>query len=150
MSRKCYKQRLSDIFRRLDAADGLVCLQTPVTEEMIKGEKVSSGDALPRVSRSCKSIIYEDPPLADTGVVLLSADTLMGAAPSDHVQRCGLVYEWRRGGRSGKNLVDDQEAVVPPVGEENVDDLITDPHPLECHVVVLHTPAEVRATLSQK
>ncbi|MFS7939773.1 hypothetical protein Hanom_Chr05g00455891 [Helianthus anomalus] len=80
----------------------------------------------------------------------MSTDTLMGAIPPDHVQRCGLVYERRRSGRSGKNLVGDQEVVALLMGEENVDDLIVDPHPLECYGVALHTPAEVRATLSQK
>ncbi|MFS7947581.1 hypothetical protein Hanom_Chr06g00549951 [Helianthus anomalus] len=150
MSRKYYKHRLSDIFRLLDVADGLVRLQIPVTEEMIKGKRVPSDDALPRVSRSCKSVIYEDLSQADASPVSLSADTLMGAVPPDHVQRCGLVYGRHRGGRSGKNQVDDREVVALPVDEENVGDLIVDPHPLECHGVALHTPAEVRATLSQK
>ncbi|MFS7918284.1 hypothetical protein Hanom_Chr03g00199231 [Helianthus anomalus] len=63
MSRRSYRQRLSDIFRRLDVADGLVRLQISVTEEMIQGERVPPGDVLPRVSRSCKSIIYEEPSL---------------------------------------------------------------------------------------
>ncbi|MFS7947575.1 hypothetical protein Hanom_Chr06g00549881 [Helianthus anomalus] len=146
--RKCYKQRLFDIFRRLDAADGLVRLQIPVTEEMIKGKRVPCDDALPQVSRCCKSVIYEDLSQADASPVSLSADTLMGVVPPDHVQGCGLVYERRRGGRSGKNQVDDQEVVALLLDEENVGDLIIDPHPLECYGVALHTPAEVRATLS--
>ncbi|MFS7956827.1 hypothetical protein Hanom_Chr07g00659151 [Helianthus anomalus] len=146
----CYKQRLSEIFRCLDAAGGLIHLLIPVTEEMIKGKEVTSDDVLPRVSRSCKIVIYEDPSKADVGVVSLSADNLMETLPLDRVQRCRLVYERRRRSRSSTNAVDDQEVVALPVDEENVDDLIVDPHPLECYGVALYTPAEVRAMLSKK
>ncbi|MFS8028681.1 hypothetical protein Hanom_Chr16g01513271 [Helianthus anomalus] len=63
MSRRSYKQRLSDIFRRLDAADGLVCLQIPVTEEMIRGEGVPPDDVLPRVSRSVRLLYMKNLPM---------------------------------------------------------------------------------------
>ncbi|MFS8024719.1 hypothetical protein Hanom_Chr16g01466711 [Helianthus anomalus] len=91
--RRSYKQRLSNIFRCLDAADGLVRLQIPETEEMIRGEGVPSDDILPRVSRSCKSIIYEEPSPTESSADALSADTLIGVVPPNHVQRCGLVYK---------------------------------------------------------
>ncbi|MFS8032308.1 hypothetical protein Hanom_Chr17g01556051 [Helianthus anomalus] len=143
-------EELSDIFRRLDAADGLVHLHIPVTEEMIRGEGLPSDAVLPRVSRSCRSIIYEDSSQADTSAASLSADTVMGIVSPDRVQRCQLVYERRHGGRFGKNLVGNQVVVAFPVVEENVDDLIVDPHPLEFYGEVLHTPAEVMATLSKK
>ncbi|MFS7978672.1 hypothetical protein Hanom_Chr10g00918221 [Helianthus anomalus] len=117
---------------------------------MIKGREVPSYDALPRVSRSCKSVIYEEPAKADAGVASLTADTLMGAFPPNHVQRCELVYERRRNGHSGKILVGDREVVALPVDEENVNDLIVDPYPLECYGVALYTPTEVRAMLSKK
>ncbi|MFS7955126.1 hypothetical protein Hanom_Chr07g00638971 [Helianthus anomalus] len=126
--------RLSDIFRRLDAADGLVRLHIPVTEELIRGEEVPSDAVLPGLA----------------GAASLSVDTLMGIVTPDRVQRYQLVYERRRGGRSGKNLVGNQVVVGLPVVEENVDNLIVDPHPLECYGEVLHTPAEVMATLSKK
>ncbi|MFS7943795.1 hypothetical protein Hanom_Chr06g00504441 [Helianthus anomalus] len=148
MSRRSYKQRLSDIFRRLDAADGLVRLQVLVTEEMIRGEGVPHDDVLPRVSRSCKSIIHEEPSHVEASAAVLSADTLIRAFPPDHIQRCEVVYERRRRNRSGKKPVEDQEVMAAPVDEGNADELIVDPHPLECYGEVLHTPAEVKADLS--
>ncbi|MFS7935480.1 hypothetical protein Hanom_Chr05g00403981 [Helianthus anomalus] len=132
MSRRSYKQRLSDIFHRLDAANGLVRLQILVTEEMIRGAGVPSDVVPPRVSRSWRSIIYEDPSPADTSAASLSADTLMGVVPPDRVQLCHLGV------------------LALPVVEENIDDLIVDPHPLEYYGEVLHTLAEVMATLSKK
>ncbi|MFS8031639.1 hypothetical protein Hanom_Chr17g01548231 [Helianthus anomalus] len=148
MSQRSYKQRLSDIFRRLDAADGLVRLQVLVTEYMIRGEEVPHDNVLPRVSRSCKIIIHEEPSHVEANVAVLSADTLMRAFPSDLLRRCGIVYERRRGGRSGKKPVKDQEVKAAPVDEGNTDELIVDPHLLECYGEVLHTPTEVVANLS--
>ncbi|MFS7952718.1 hypothetical protein Hanom_Chr07g00610211 [Helianthus anomalus] len=96
------------------------------------------------------SIIYEEPSPAEASVAASSTDTLMKVIPSDHIQRCGLVYERRRGGHSGKNPVEDQEVMDALVDEGNIDKLIIDPHLLECYGEVLHTPAEVMATLSKK
>ncbi|MFS7956043.1 hypothetical protein Hanom_Chr07g00649901 [Helianthus anomalus] len=115
MSQKSYRQRLSDIFRRLDAADGLVQLQIPVTKSMIRKRGSRPDAVLPRVSRSCKSVIYEDPLPADMSVVPLSADTLLEDVPADQVQRCRLVYKRRRGGRSVKNPIGDLGVADPPV-----------------------------------
>ncbi|MFS8033798.1 hypothetical protein Hanom_Chr17g01573781 [Helianthus anomalus] len=115
MSRKSYRQRLSDIFRRLDAADGLVQLQIPVTKSMIRRRGSRSDAVLPRVSRYCKSVIYEDPLPADTNVASLSADTLLKIVAADQVQCCHLVYEHCCGGHSVKNPVGDLGVVAPPV-----------------------------------
>ncbi|MFS7963464.1 hypothetical protein Hanom_Chr08g00738361 [Helianthus anomalus] len=98
MGQKCHKQKMSHILRRLDAADALIHLQVPVTEEMIRGREVNSDDTVPRVSRSCKSIEDESHSKADKGVISLSADILTQAFPPDHVQCCRLVYERRRSG----------------------------------------------------
>ncbi|MFS7889191.1 hypothetical protein Hanom_Chr00s000003g01604051 [Helianthus anomalus] len=148
MSRRSYKQRLSDIFRRLDVADGLVRLQVLVTEYMIREEEVPQDNVVPRVSRSCKSVIHEEPSYAEASAAILSTDTLMRAFPPDRLQRCGAVFERRCGGRSGKKPVDDQEVMAAPVDEGNTDELIVDPHPLECYGEVLRTPAEVVTYLS--
>ncbi|MFS7918725.1 hypothetical protein Hanom_Chr03g00204491 [Helianthus anomalus] len=148
MGRKCHKQKISHILRRLDAADALVHLQVLVIEEMIRGREVNSDDNVPRVSRSCKSIKDEGHSKADTGVISLSADTLLKAFPSDHVQRYRMVYKRRRNGRRCACLVDDQSVLAFPVDEVNVNNLIVDPHPSEYYGEALYTPTEVRAMLS--
>ncbi|MFS8004659.1 hypothetical protein Hanom_Chr13g01228431 [Helianthus anomalus] len=112
---------------------------------MIRGEEVNFGDTVPRVSRSCRSIRYEDPSRVEPGGVPLSTYTLMQAFPPDHVQRCRLVYERRRSGRRDTSLVDDRRVLTFPIDEVNVDDQIVDPHPLEDYGEALYTPAEVRA-----
>ncbi|MFS8008150.1 hypothetical protein Hanom_Chr14g01269321 [Helianthus anomalus] len=131
--RRSYKQWLFDIFRRLDAADGLVRLQVLVTEDMIRGDEVPPDDVLPRVSRSCKSIIYQEPSHIEANTVVLSADTLMKSFPADSTQRGGLVYERRRGDRSGKKLVDGQEVMAALVNEKDANVLVVDPHRSEYH-----------------
>ncbi|MFS7944372.1 hypothetical protein Hanom_Chr06g00511351 [Helianthus anomalus] len=146
--RKSYGQRLSDIFQRLDAADGLVRLQIPVTKVMIKKRGSPPDVVFPRVSRSCKSVIYENPFPANTNVASLSTDTLMEAIPADHVQRCHLVYERRRGGRSVKNPVGDRGMVASLMVGGHTDDLAVDPCLPGFNGKVLHTPAEVMATRS--
>ncbi|MFS7889176.1 hypothetical protein Hanom_Chr00s000003g01603891 [Helianthus anomalus] len=148
MSRRSYKQRLSDIFRRLDAADGFVRLQVLVTEDMIRGEEVPHDNVVPWVSRSCKSVIHEETSYAEASAAVLSANTLMRAFPPDRLQRCGVVYERRRGGRSSKKPVDDHEVMAAPMDEGTTNKLIVDPHPLECYGEVLRTPAEVVTDLS--
>ncbi|MFS7972592.1 hypothetical protein Hanom_Chr09g00846611 [Helianthus anomalus] len=147
---KSYRQRLSDIFRHLDAADGLVQLQIPVTRPMIRKIGSPSHVVPSRVNRACKSVIYEDPLPADTNVASLSADTLMEAIQVDRVQRYHLVYERRGGGCSVRNPVGDPGMVAPPVNEGPTDDLAVDPCVVRCSGKVLHTPAEVMATRSQK
>ncbi|MFS7910882.1 hypothetical protein Hanom_Chr02g00111411 [Helianthus anomalus] len=148
MNRRSYKQRLSDIFRRLDAADGLVCLQVLVTEDMIREGEFPPNNVLPGVSRSCKSIIPEEPSHAEASAAVLSTDTLMMVVPSDHIQRCEVVYKRRHSGRSDKKPVEDQEVMAALVDEGCADELIVDPHPLECYGKVLCTPTEVVADLS--
>ncbi|MFS8023195.1 hypothetical protein Hanom_Chr16g01448611 [Helianthus anomalus] len=150
MSQKSYRQRLSDIFQRLDAADGLVQLQIPVTKSMIRKRGSPPDAVLPRVSRSCKRVIYEDPLPADMSVASLSADNLLKDVPANQVQRCRLVYERRRGGRSVKNPVGDLGMAAPPVFRWHTDDLAVDPCLLGCSGKVLHTPAEVMATRSHE
>ncbi|MFS8003552.1 hypothetical protein Hanom_Chr13g01215311 [Helianthus anomalus] len=145
MGRQCRNRKISDVLQNLDAADGLVGLQDLVTEEMVRDKRTDSGDPLPQIKRSCKSIGEEGLSKAGLGVARLSADTLMQAFPSDHVQRCRMVYERRRSGRRCASLVDDRRVSTSPVGEVNVDDLIVDPHPLEYYGEALYTPAEVRA-----
>ncbi|MFS7988582.1 hypothetical protein Hanom_Chr11g01036561 [Helianthus anomalus] len=93
MGRKCHKQKISHVLHRLDAADGLILLQVPVTEEIIRNREVNSGETVLRVSRSCKSVRDEGPSRTEPGGVPLSADILLQAFPPDHVQRCRLVYE---------------------------------------------------------
>ncbi|MFS7913168.1 hypothetical protein Hanom_Chr02g00138661 [Helianthus anomalus] len=124
MSRRSYKQRLSDIFRSLDATDGLVRLQVLVIEDMIRGEEVPLDNIVPRASRSCKSVIHEEPSHAESSAAVLSTDTLMRVCPPDRLRRCGVVYERRRGGRSGKKPIDDQTMMAAPVDEGNTDELI--------------------------
>ncbi|MFS8029893.1 hypothetical protein Hanom_Chr17g01527671 [Helianthus anomalus] len=127
MSWKSYRQRLSDIFRRLDAADGLDQLQIPVTRSMIRRRR-SPPQAVPlRANRACKSVIYEDPLSADTNAAPLSADTLMEVIPVDRDQRCRLVYERRRGGCSVRNPVGDPRMVAPSVIGGSTDNLGVDP-----------------------
>ncbi|MFS8016261.1 hypothetical protein Hanom_Chr15g01366451 [Helianthus anomalus] len=150
MGRKCHTQKISHVFRRLDAADGLVHLQVPVTKEMIRGREMNSDDTVPRVSRSCQSIGDKGPPKADAGVISLSADTLMEAFPPGHVQCCRLVYDRRRSGHRCTSLVDDRRVLAFPADEVNVNDLTVDPHPLEAYGVALYTPTEVSAMLSKK
>ncbi|MFS7917629.1 hypothetical protein Hanom_Chr03g00191341 [Helianthus anomalus] len=140
--------KISNVLRRLDVADALVHLQVSVTEEMIRGSEVNSSDAVPRVSQSCKRIENEGHSKAETGVVSLSADTLLQAFPSDHAQRCRMVYERCRNGHRCAGLVDDQSVLAFPVDEVNVNDLIVDPHPLECYGEALYTPPKVKAMLS--
>ncbi|MFS7942121.1 hypothetical protein Hanom_Chr06g00484361 [Helianthus anomalus] len=73
MSRKIYRERLSDIFRRLDAADGLVQLQTPMTKSMIRRRR--EPNVVPsRANRACQSVVYEDPLPSDIDMASLSAD----------------------------------------------------------------------------
>ncbi|KAJ0438310.1 hypothetical protein HanRHA438_Chr16g0762771 [Helianthus annuus] len=100
MSRKVYRQRLSDIFRLLDAADGLVQLQTPVTKLMLRKSRPLPHAVATRANRACRSVVYDDPQPVDPDVPSLSADVLKELIPVDHVQRYRLVYERRHGGCS--------------------------------------------------
>ncbi|KAJ0919702.1 hypothetical protein HanRHA438_Chr05g0232641 [Helianthus annuus] len=150
MSRKSYRQRLSDIFRRLDAADGLVQLQTPVTRSMLRKRGPLTRAIAARANRACKSVICEDPQPADPDVTLPSADVLTELIPVDPVRRCRLVYERRRGGCSMKNRVDDPGIIAPFVTGGSTSDLAVDPPVLVSGGAVLHTPAEVMATCSHK
>ncbi|MFS7955005.1 hypothetical protein Hanom_Chr07g00637351 [Helianthus anomalus] len=145
MVRRCHKQKISHVLRRLDAADGLILLQVLVTEEMIRGREVNSGETVPRVSRSWRSIGDEDPSRTEPSGVPLSAAILLQSFPPDHVQRYKLVYERHRGGRHDASLVDDRRALAFPVDEVDVNDLIVDPPPLEYYGKALYTPAEARA-----
>ncbi|KAJ0579274.1 hypothetical protein HanHA300_Chr04g0116191 [Helianthus annuus] len=149
-SQKSYSQRLSDIFQRLDAADGLVQLQTPVTRSMIRRRGPPPHAVASRANRACKSVVYEDPQPADPNVASLSADVLTELIPVDHVQICRLVYKRRRGGCSMRNPVDDPGVITPLVIGGSTDDLAVDPLVLVCGGTVLHTPAEVMAICSHK
>ncbi|MFS7889769.1 hypothetical protein Hanom_Chr00s000005g01610951 [Helianthus anomalus] len=150
MGREFRNQKISDVLRNLDVADGLIRLQDPVMEEMIRGKRADSGNTLPRINRSCKSIEYECPSEAEVGMALLSTDTLMPAFPFEYVQRCRIVYERRRSGRRCANPVGDRRVSASPVDEVNIDDLIIDPHPLEYYGEALYTPAEVLAMFLDK
>ncbi|MFS7917475.1 hypothetical protein Hanom_Chr03g00189481 [Helianthus anomalus] len=148
MSRKIYQERLSDIFWRLHVADGLVQLQTPETKSMIRRRRAPN--VVPsRANRACQSVVYEDPLPSDTDMKSLSADNLMQIILVDHVQRCRIVYKRRRGGCAVKASVDNPGMVTSPVVGGSTDDLAADPCVPDCGKV-LHTPAEVMATYSQK
>ncbi|MFS7939051.1 hypothetical protein Hanom_Chr05g00447071 [Helianthus anomalus] len=142
---KCRNRKMFDILRNLDAADALVCLRDPVTEKMIWGKKANTCDTMPWINRSCKSIRDDDPSKAEAGVVLLSADTLMQAFPSEYVQHCRVLYERCRIGRRCAGSVGDRRMSASPVDEVHINDLIVDPHPLEYYGEGLHTPAAVLA-----
>ncbi|MFS7953508.1 hypothetical protein Hanom_Chr07g00619501 [Helianthus anomalus] len=86
MDRKRYRQRLSDIFRVLDAADGLLQLQHLVTRSMLRKRRPVPNATTTRANRACKSVVYEDPPPVDSGIASLSADVLTELIPVDHVQ----------------------------------------------------------------
>ncbi|MFS7946231.1 hypothetical protein Hanom_Chr06g00533571 [Helianthus anomalus] len=148
MSRKIYRERLSDIFWRLDAADGLVQLQTPVSKSMIQRRRAPN-DVPSRANRACQSVVFEDPLPSDTDMALLSADNLMQIIPADHVQRCRLVCKRRGGGCAVKASVDNPGMVTPLVVRGSTDDLAADPCVSDCGKV-LHTHAEVMATYSHK
>ncbi|MFS7932131.1 hypothetical protein Hanom_Chr04g00364251 [Helianthus anomalus] len=79
----------------------------------------------------------------------LSTDNLMQIITADHVQRCRLVYNRRRGDCAVKASVDNPGMVTPPVVRESTDDLAADPCVPDCGKV-LHTPAEVMTTYSHK
>ncbi|MFS7911328.1 hypothetical protein Hanom_Chr02g00116831 [Helianthus anomalus] len=140
---KCRNRKMSDVLRNLDAAEALVRLQDPVTEKMIWGKKANSGDTMPWINRSCKSIRDDGPSKAEACVVLLSANTLMQAFPHEYVQRCRAVYERCRIGRRCAGSVGDRGISASPVDEVNINDLIVDPHLLEYYGEALHTPAKV-------
>ncbi|MFS7908863.1 hypothetical protein Hanom_Chr01g00088051 [Helianthus anomalus] len=146
MERKRYRQRLSEIFRVLDAVDGLLQLQNPVTISMLRKRRPLPNLTATRANRACKSVVHEDPQPVDSGVISLSADVLIELIPVDHVQRYRLTYERRRGGCSGKNPVDDLGMVAPLVVGESSGGLAVDPPVLVDDGAVLHTPAEVMAT----
>ncbi|MFS7988572.1 hypothetical protein Hanom_Chr11g01036421 [Helianthus anomalus] len=148
MSRKSYRQRLSDIFRLLDVVDGLVQLHTPVTRSMIRWRGPPPPAVASRANRACKSFVYEDPQPADPDVSSLSADVMMELIPVDRVQRCRLVYKHRRGDCSMRKPEDDPGVITPLVIGGSTCDLVVDPPVLVCGGTVLHTPAEVMATCS--
>ncbi|KAJ0790413.1 hypothetical protein HanPI659440_Chr05g0215151 [Helianthus annuus] len=146
MERKRYRQRLSEIFRVLDAADGLLQLQNPVTKSMLRKRRPLPNVTATRANRACKSVVHEDPQPVDSGVMSLSADVLTELIPVDHVRRHRLTYEHRFGGCSKKNPVGDLGMVAPTVVGESSSGLAVDPPMLVDGGVVLHTPAEVMAT----
>ncbi|MFS8018244.1 hypothetical protein Hanom_Chr15g01389821 [Helianthus anomalus] len=150
MSRKSYRQRLSDIFRLLDAVDGLVQLQTPVTRSMIRRRGAPPLAVASWANRACKIVVYEDPQPADPNVSSLLADVMTELIPVDRVQRCHLVYKRRRGGCSMRKPEDDPGVITPLVIGGSTGDLAVDPPVLVCVGTVLHTPAEVMATCSHK
>ncbi|MFS7909970.1 hypothetical protein Hanom_Chr02g00100811 [Helianthus anomalus] len=150
MSRKVYRQRLYEIFRVLDAADGLVQLQTLVTKSMLRKRRPHRPDVPTRANRACKSIVYEDLQPVDLDVAPLPADDLEEHLPVDPVQRYRLVYERRLGGCSKKNLADDAGVTAPLMIEGSADGLAVNPPMLICGGAVLHTPAEVMATYSHQ
>ncbi|MFS8027419.1 hypothetical protein Hanom_Chr16g01498451 [Helianthus anomalus] len=146
MDQKRYRQRLSDIFRVLDAADGLLQLQHPVTRSTFRKRRPLPNATATRANRACKSVVYEDPPPVDSGIASLSADVLTELIPVDHVQRCRLTYERRRGGCSKNNLVDDLGMVASLVVGESTGGLTVGPPTLFSGGAVLHTLAKVMAT----
>ncbi|KAJ0933127.1 hypothetical protein HanPSC8_Chr04g0181431 [Helianthus annuus] len=98
MERKRYRQRLSEIFRVLDAADGLLMLQQPVTRSMLRARRPIPNAAPVRANRACQSLVVLDPPLEDPGVQL-SADILTGLIPVDPERRYRLTYQRQSGSR---------------------------------------------------
>ncbi|KAJ0800991.1 hypothetical protein HanPI659440_Chr03g0111631 [Helianthus annuus] len=142
MERKRYRQRLSEIFRVLDAADGLLQLQNPVTRSMLRRRR-----PLPSVAptRACQSVVVEDPQPMDPGMPSLSADVLTGLIPVDHDRRCRITYQRRSGGHLKKQQMDGSGMVVPVVDGESSGNLAIDPATFVDGDVVLHTPAVVVA-----
>ncbi|KAJ0902152.1 hypothetical protein HanPSC8_Chr08g0333661 [Helianthus annuus] len=92
MKRKRYRQRLTEIFRVLDAADDLLQLQYPVTRSMLRRRRLVPNVVPARANRACQSIVIEDPQPVDPGVPPLSADVLTSLIPVDHDQRYRLTY----------------------------------------------------------
>ncbi|KAJ0570377.1 hypothetical protein HanHA300_Chr05g0177321 [Helianthus annuus] len=144
MERKRYRQRLSEIFRVLDAADGLLMLQHPVTKSMLRGRRPIPNAAPVRANRACQSIVIEDPQPVDPGVQL-SADVLTGLIPVDPEQRYRLTYQRHSGGRTRRQQMDGSSMVAPMVGG-STDHLAVDPVVVvddDGDEVVVHTPAVV-------
>ncbi|KAJ0809071.1 hypothetical protein HanPI659440_Chr01g0010571 [Helianthus annuus] len=142
MERKRYRQRLSEIFRVLDAADGLLMLQHPVTKSMLRGRRPIPNAAPVRANRACQSIVIEDPQPVDPGVPQLSADVLSGLIPVNPEQRYRLTYQRHSGGRTRRQQVDGSGTVAPMV-DGSSDQLAIDP--VVDDEVVVHTPAVVMA-----
>ncbi|KAF5817861.1 hypothetical protein HanXRQr2_Chr02g0057981 [Helianthus annuus] len=145
MERKRYRQRLSEIFRVLDAADGLLMLQHPVTKSMLRGRRPIPNAAPVRANRACQSIVIEDPRPVDPGVQL-SADVLSDLIPVDPEQRYRLTYQRHSGGRRRQQM--DGSSMVAPMVDGSTDHLAV--HPVvvvndddDGDEVVMHTPAVV-------
>ncbi|KAJ0733258.1 hypothetical protein HanPI659440_Chr11g0406331 [Helianthus annuus] len=138
------EQRLSEIFRVLDAADGLLQLQHPVTRSMLRGRRPIPNAAPVRANRACQSIVIEDPQPVDPGVPQLSADVLSGLIPVNPEQRYRLTYQRHSGGRPRRQQVDGSGTVVPMV-DGSSDHLAIDPVVVVGDEVVVHTPAVVMA-----
>ncbi|KAJ0952383.1 hypothetical protein HanPSC8_Chr02g0071611 [Helianthus annuus] len=145
MERKRYRQRLSEIFRVLDAADGLLQLQYFVTRSMLQRRRPVPNVVSARANRACQSIVIGDPRPVDPGVPSLSADVLTGLIPVDHDQRYRLTYQRRSGDHPKKQQMDGSGMVVPVVGDESSGNLAVDPAAFVDDGVVVHTPAVVMA-----
>ncbi|KAJ0625124.1 hypothetical protein HanIR_Chr01g0050361 [Helianthus annuus] len=115
MERKRYRQRLSEIFRVLDAADGLLMLQHPVTRSMLRGRRPIPNAAPVRANRACQSLVILDPQPEDPGVQL-SADVLTGLIPVDPEWRYRLTYQRQSGGRTRRQQMDGSGSVSQMVG----------------------------------
>ncbi|MFS7945185.1 hypothetical protein Hanom_Chr06g00521191 [Helianthus anomalus] len=59
---KVAEDGVDSLRQMLDVAEDLV------TEEMIRGKQTDSGDAMPRINRSCKSVGEDGPSKAEVGV----------------------------------------------------------------------------------
>ncbi|KAF5769915.1 hypothetical protein HanXRQr2_Chr14g0653701 [Helianthus annuus] len=139
------EQRLSEIFRVLDAADGLLQLQYPVTRSMLRGRRPIPNAAPVRANRACQSIVIEDPQPVDPGVPQLSTDVLSSLIPVNPEQRYRLTYQRYSGGRPRRQQTDGSGTVVPMVGDGSSENLAIDPVVVVDDEVVVHTPAVVMA-----
>ncbi|KAF5813318.1 hypothetical protein HanXRQr2_Chr03g0096891 [Helianthus annuus] len=144
MERKRYRQRLSEIFRVLDAADGVLQLQHPVTRSMLRRRRPLPNIAPARANRACQSVVVEDPQPMNPEMPSLSADVLAGLIPVDHDRRCRITYQRRSGGYP-KQQVDGSGVVAPTMDGESSGNLAVDPAAFVDGGVVLHTPAVVMA-----
>ncbi|KAJ0704265.1 hypothetical protein HanPI659440_Chr14g0560731 [Helianthus annuus] len=147
MERKRYRQRLSEIFRVLDAADGLLMLQHPVTRSMLRSRRPIPNAAPVRANRACQSLVIPDPQPEDPRMQL-SADVLTGLIPVDPERRYRLTYQRQSGGRTKGQPTDASGLMFRMVGGS------TDPLAVNPVVVVeddddvgVPTPAVVTAPI---
>ncbi|MFS7905750.1 hypothetical protein Hanom_Chr01g00051341 [Helianthus anomalus] len=148
MNLKYRLRKVSEILKTLDAADVMVRLGDQASDKAAGSGRFVDTVPCMRSSGSKYDVLSITGIDGDAGVKLLSTDALMRVFRSDRRCRCKMVYKRRQSDRRCANLARAQMMTSAMDGEENGNDWIVDPHPLEWYGETLHTPAEVIAMFS--